>query len=175
MTNSTQAASPQQPPTLDPVAGVLAVILPGLGHLYQGHARRAAYIAAGILGLFFGGLFIGGIDSVDSREDRIWFMGQALVGPLAFAVDHVHQTRFKVIDPAAPGGRRSADPTERRDPATGRAFPAGPGEGPPNDKSLAKVNELGTLFSTVAGLLNVIVILDALLTSRRRPAGAGRS
>jgi hypothetical protein len=175
MTTSTPQppSTPTPQPTFDPVAGVLAALLPGLGHLYQGHARRAGYIALGVLGLFFSGLLVGGIDSIDSREDRIWFMGQALVGPLAFAVDHVHQTRFKVVDARAPGGLRSANPDERRDPSSRKPVPAEPGEGPPNDKSLAKVNELGTLFSTVAGLLNLIVILDALLTTRRRPAGAG--
>jgi TM2 domain-containing membrane protein YozV len=158
----------QDLPRFDPAAGFLALILPGLGHLYRGHRRRAAYIALGILGLFASGLLIGGIDSVDSREDRIWFLGQALVGPIAFGVDHLHQTRFKVIDPIT-NHPRSADPGEARDPRTARPYTSPRGEGPPNIKSLGKVNELGTLFSTIAGMLNLIVILDAAFPTRPRP------
>lgn len=163
-----------EPTRLDPVAGFLALILPGLGHLYQGHRLRAAYIALGVLGLFFGGILVGGIDSVDSREDRIWFLGQALVGPIAFGADHIHQTRFKVLDQIS-NQPRSADPGEARDPRTARPYAAPAGNGPPNIKSLGKVNELGTLFSTIAGMLNLIVIIDAAFTSRARPGRGARA
>jgi hypothetical protein len=155
-------------PRFDPLAAFLAFLLPGLGHLIRGHRRRAAYIALGVLGLFASGILIGGIDAVDSREDRIWFLGQALVGPVAFGVDYLHQTRFKVIDPAT-RRPRSANPGEARDPRTARPYPAAAGEPPPNVKSLGKVNELGTLFSTIAGMLNLIVILDAAFPTRPRP------
>jgi membrane-associated protease RseP (regulator of RpoE activity) len=239
-------------PPIRPLAGLAALVLPGLGHLVLGETKRGVLIAIGVLGLFFGGLFIGGIDSVDSKEDKVWFFGQALVGPLAFGVDYIHQNQFKVKDTDFSGNivGRSARPNEGRDPATGRAIgaslgitrdqaPGGkgvlvrgvtPGTGaeksglksgdiifkwnetlvagpddlvsqlgsiadgnspqaarltiqrgdqqqevtvglepvkPPNIKSLAKVNEIGTLFSTIAGMLNLIVIMDALLPIRR--------
>src|SRR5690606_8903547 len=80
------------------VAALLAVLLPGLGHAYLGEMRRGACVAAGVLGLFFGGMLIGGIDVVDRQEDPIWFLGEALVGPLAFGVNWVHQNQFKVVD-----------------------------------------------------------------------------
>jgi hypothetical protein len=149
----------------EPVAGVLACILPGLGHWFLGERWRAAAIAAGVLGLFFGGMLIGGIDAVDSQEDTIWFVGQAMVGPVAFGVDYAHQHHFKVRD----GGKlRTANPGETRD-AQGNAAPALNGELPPNSKSLGRMNELGTLFSTIAGMLNLIVIIDAWLFSRHVP------
>src|SRR5207244_3626162 len=72
----------------EPAAGVLACVFPGLGHWVLGERWRAMAIAAGVLGLFFGGMLIGGIDVVDSREDTIWFVGEALVGPVAFGVDY---------------------------------------------------------------------------------------
>lgn len=166
------APTAHAPERLEPVAAVLAIVLPGLGHWYLGEPKRAALIAAGVLGLFFGGMLIGGIDAIDRREDPIWFAGQALVGPLAFGVDYMHQTRFKVIDPET-GARRTAHPDETRDPASGRAVEAGPGQGPPNIKSLGRMNELGTLFATIAGMLNLIVILDAAYHARRLAAPAG--
>jgi hypothetical protein len=38
--------------------------------------------------------------------------------------------------------------------------------GPPNSKSLAKMNEIGTLYSTIGGMLNLIAILDAAFHRR---------
>jgi hypothetical protein len=147
----------------DPAAGVLACLLPGLGHWYLGERGRAAIIAAGVLSLFFGGMLIGGIDVVDRKEDTIWFAGEALVGPLAFGVDYLHQSHFKVTQ----GGQlRTANPGEVRD-AKGNAVPAANGEPPPNSKSLGRMNELGTLFCTIAGMLNLVVIIDALLPTKR--------
>ena len=196
-----------KPSTPDPdtgrlniVAGVLAAVLPGLGHFYLGQKRRAAYAASGILGLFFGGLLIGGIDVIDAREDRWWFLGQSFVGPLALGANWLHQNHFKVYEVVLPTGElsptnaptiyedelpfrfRSAGPNEKRvvadvsiidresgqtrTQALGIAVPAGDGEGPPNRKSLAKVNELGTLYALCAGMMNLIAILDALVPTR---------
>jgi hypothetical protein len=156
-----------------------------------------------VLGLFFGGILIGGIDVIDSQEDRVWFLGEALVGPLAFGIDQLHQNCFKAYDPSRLGvstteelsrlERRSAYPNETRSeqtlnlvdssvpktngqqPTVKRTVPvfkpAGPGEGPPNKKSLGKVNELGTLFSTIAGMMNLIALIDAAFPSPRRKPG----
>ncbi|MBX3409622.1 MAG: hypothetical protein KF859_07020 [Phycisphaeraceae bacterium] len=151
-----------------PLHLLAAIAFPGAGHALAGDIRRAALICGGVLGLFFGGIFIGGIDVIDRREDPVWFYGQALVGPVAFAVDTLHQKRFKVIDPQT-GASRSAYPTEGRDPATGRAVQGGT---PPNQKSIGKVNELGTLYATLAGMLNLIVVIDAGFPSRRKAAAA---
>lgn len=143
------------PPSVDPLAGVMAFILPGAGHWLRGERKRAVYIAIGVFGLFFGGLLIGGIDVVDRRADRLEtrlsFFGQAFVGPTAFVVDHIHYTRFKVIDPDR-----------------GPRAPL-PGEQPTLIKSLGKVNEIGVLFALVAGMLNFIVILDAMFAGRPDP------
>ncbi len=256
--------TPAAPVGFNLVAGLAAAIIPGAGHLVLGEKKRAALIATGVLGLFFGGILIGGIDVIDSREDRVWFFGQAMVGPIAFGVDYIHQNRFKGVPSSyvegLPGSRRtteaklaegramirSAAPDEVRrvepvsvagrmvdvpildvpvgipasffegspgslrtseerlvlgrrsvrSPNTGEVVfvervtiatsdgktrveelpivgaPTGKSdngaEGPPNIKSLSKVNELGTLFATIAGMLNVIVIVDALMPGRRK-------
>lgn len=181
-------STPQPTQTgFDPLAGVAAIVFPGAGHLVRREPRRAALIAIGILGLFFGGILVGGVDVIDSREDRVWFFGQALVGPLAFGVDYAHQNHFKVVDPQ---GRtlRSALPDEARNPIDGSPIPikkdangvptatyADNGKtvtispaSPPNIKSLSKVNELGTLMATLAGMLNLIIIIDAMFPTLRR-------
>jgi hypothetical protein len=157
----------QDTPTFRPVALLAAAALPGLGHVVSGEARRGILAGVGVLGLFFGGILIGGVDVIDAREDTAWFAGQALVGPLAFGVNHLHQTRFKVIDPRT-RQLRSANPTEGRDPRTAAPIEGGT---PPNRRSVGKMNEVGTLYATIAGMLNLIVIIDAALPTRRRVGG----
>ena len=159
--------------SIQPVAAIAACIFPGLGHVVLGQTRRGILIGIGILFLFFGGIFIGGIDVIDSKEDRIWFLGQALVGPVAFGVDYVHQQHFKIREYGYDSNgkktivraTRSANPDEGRN-ADGSSKPGGT---PPNSKSIGKVNELGTLFAAVAGMLNLIAIIDAAAPTRRRP------
>lgn len=168
------------------MAGVAGLVLPGLGHVLLGQPRRAVAIAVGVLGLFFGGLLLGGIDTVDSREDRLWFYVHAFVGPLAFGADWVNQNRFKAwsMEPNAAGRLeptfRSAYPGEVR-------VASAPGDGMPHPqlvqtpqwgdanlyqgaagagKSVGKVNEVALLMCALAGMLNLVAVLDALFNRR---------
>ena len=120
-----------------PFAAVLAWVWPGLGHISLGQRRRGGLIMFGVLFLFLGGVLIGGIDAVDRREDPLWFLAQAVCGPIAFATDLANQ-------------RLVSDPQLRL-----------------RRKGLSHVNEIGTLFAALAGLMNLVVILDAL----HRPGG----
>lgn len=151
--------SPHPQTPFDPIAGVLALAFPGAGHLIQRRYKRAFYVAVGILGLYFGGLLIGGLSVVDRQsprsETRISFIAQAFVGPIAFATDYIHQNSFK---------------TTINRTSNGKALPpviAPPGQNRMN-LSLGKVNEIGVLYTVIAGMLNFIVFLDALLPSARR-------
>lgn len=76
--------------TFRPMAGVMALILPGLGHFVLGMPRRGRLVMLGVLGLFVTGLVIGGLDAIDSHQDRWWFYAQALTGPMALLVDAAH-------------------------------------------------------------------------------------
>lgn len=155
-----------------PVALVAAILLPGLGQFFLGFRARAACIAAGVLGLFFSGIFIGGLDSVDRREDGVWFIGQALVGPVVFATDYLHQTQFKGYiatgNPRMPEVLRSADPGESLVRGLDGRLHLAKGGVPPLVKSVGRANEIGTLFSAIAGMLNLIVIIDAAFCCTRR-------
>lgn len=124
-------------------AGILAAVAPGLGHVALGQVRRGLLIAGGILGLFFSGLLIGGIDAVDSRNDPWWFVGQALVGPPVFAADWANRA-LSANDPPQAAGEGWRDVHQ-----------------PSREKSIAHSNEMGMLFITIAGMLNLIAIIDA--------------
>lgn len=151
-----------------PVAGILACILPGLGHCFLGEAKRGVFVFIGVAGLFFGGMLVGGIDVIDRKEDKWWFLLQAGAGPMAFAIDSIHQNSFKVE--AREGGRsvrRSGLPEASRNPG---------GEPARSRKSLGKVNEVGSLAAAMGGMMNMIAIIDALWyppIRRRRGSGGG--
>ncbi|MEM8834292.1 MAG: DUF6677 family protein [Planctomycetota bacterium] len=121
-----------------PLAGLLAVLLPGLGYLAHGERQRALLVGGGILGLIFFGVLVGGINVVDRANDGWWFLLQGANGPIAFLLDYLHRGVF----PTPGAGHFSSTPA---------ATP-----------SLAKVNEVGTLSVALAGLLNAIAILDCL-------------
>ncbi len=200
-------AAPAPKEQFQPVAALLALLFPGAGHAYIGETWRAGAIAVGVLGLFFSGLLIGGIDAVDRQEDKIWYLGEALVGPVAWGTDYIHQTRFKGVPADSLGAiqtqvngmnsaaradaaqellagvRRTAYPNETLESqrfnfnggnlTLNVLVPAKAGQGPPNMKSIGRVNELGTLYCTIAGMLNVICIIDAAFRPPRRRRGGG--
>ncbi len=136
-----------------PAAALLAWIWPGLGHISLGQRRRGRLIMLGVLFLFGAGLLIGGVDSVDRREDSLWFAAQALCGPVAFAADLANQVLVKKPMPTG------YDP-DHPDAGSIRARYS--------RKSLGRVNEMGTLYCALAGLMNLVVILDALYGPPRR-------
>jgi hypothetical protein len=141
-------------------AFVLAWALPGLGHWYLGERRRAVYIAAGVLGLLGGGLLIGGVDAVDQREDGPWFLAQAWNGPLVFVADFANERLLKQA-----GGVGELLPSP--------GPPVSPG-GPPSElrvssfKGVGVVNDVGTLYIALGGLMNLVAMLDAAARARRR-------
>jgi len=128
--------------TFAPASGVAAVLLPGLGHAVRGEVKRGALIFSGVMGLFLGGILIGGIDVIDRANDFWWFVLQSGVGPVAFAIEALHQARFA---------------------------------GDPTTQSLGKVNEVGSLYSALAGLVNLIAIIDAFWPDARRWRASGRA
>jgi hypothetical protein len=129
----------------------MAWVWPGLGHITRGDRRRGVLVMSGVLFLFLSGLLIGGLDSVDRREDSLWFMAQALCGPIAFVADFLREQLIGTHASAA--GRTAVEPWMLH-------------------KGLGRVNEMGTLFSALAGLMNLVAILDVLhVPQRRRDAG----
>lgn len=158
------------PESLQLAAALLAICIPGAGQFSLGYRARGICIAIGVLGLFFGGLLMGGLNCVDSRENRLWFIPQAIVGPVAFITDNIHQRYFKGI---APGIPRPVTPGPNETITTdkdGTRRIAQRTSGPPLIiRSFGRPNELGVLFAAIAGMLNLICIIDAAW-SRRCPA-----
>lgn len=118
-------------------AALAAWVLPGLGHLVLGERRRGVILMVTIGSLYLAGLLVGGLDVIDSREDTLWFAAQTIAGPTTVVLDTIHQRYLK------PNAAPESDQL-------------------PYVRSLGRVNEMGTLFCAMAGLLNLLVILDVL-------------
>lgn len=129
-----QAASAHRRRRLRPDAAVLAWVLPGLGHAYLGQKIRGLRIAMGMSVLILTGLFFGGVDVVDARQDRLWFLAQIPAGPIVIGTDVLNS-------------QIAATGTEQDRVAW---------------RSLNNVNAIAVLSVALAGLMNIFVILDAL-------------
>ncbi|MFK7788037.1 MAG: DUF6677 family protein [Phycisphaeraceae bacterium] len=130
------------PPVWNLPAAVAAWLVPGLGHILAGHAKRGAILMICIGGLWLVGLLVGGISVVHARSAdgalRPWYLGQALIAP-SIAVEYTHdklRARNEGVDPSP------SDLSIPYQPAYGRAA------------------EIGTLYTALAGLLNLLAIID---------------
>ena len=157
------------------LAGFFAWLVPGLGHWYQGRRTKAIVYAAAIWPILLAGLWMGSYWEATPNDDsprrllvarnvycswrpgdkRLYFVPQAAVG--AVAIPAYLQAR-DLGDGS--GGVMS----------TAFAPPRLPGESAtrPNQPSSAEIAanlhswlDAGTLFTVVAGLLNLLAIFDA--------------
>jgi hypothetical protein len=156
------AANPQ----LHPLEALAGWLIPGLGHIILGQTARGVIVMTAVLSLWLGGMLIGGLGVIDSQAPpevrgqsprlSLWFLGQALVGP-SLGVN------WFVQSVNAPN--RSND-----------RFNPAPQEHPVYYPSLGHPNEVGTLYTALAGMLNLLAILDVAHCDaearRRRPAPA---
>jgi len=135
-----------------PIAGVLSWVFPGLGHLYLGDRARGIVLMAAITLTFWTGIAIGGVrETVDPQHQRLWFTAQLLTG----------------------GNTLSALAWHEAD----RVRQAKAGQHP-EPSHWASV-DVGSHYTGVAGLMNLLVILDAIgraegaPSRRRRPSATG--
>jgi hypothetical protein len=132
------------------LAGLLAWLVPGLGHLYQGRVKKAILFAVCIHGLFWTGFAQGSWKVVWLRWDRqeqTWaYLAQFGMGAAAL--------------PALVN-----EPAQRRWlPEAIRDFELPPPEETLNELHLkyGKLMDVFVIYTVVAGLLNYFVIYDAL-------------
>lgn len=148
------------------VAALLAWLIPGAGHLYQGRTAKGVLFFVCIMGTFAFGLVIGGgkVVYANSTTDQPWrwqYYCQAGVGlPAAPALlqkgrraNRPHPLLGKFMAPP------SNEQTEWKD-------DSGKVSTQPNELAKWMVEqhpryEIGTVFTVVAGLLNILVICDA--------------
>ena len=132
------------------VAAILAWLIPGLGHLYQGRTLKGLLFMVCILSTFFFGLFIS-----DGKAVYAWWSSDDWRLP--------YICQLGVGLPATPALLQSYLVRHGRDPMIGGVM------APPTDtkeldswyKELNRYLELGIVYTMIAGLLNVLAIYDA--------------
>ncbi|MCI0332868.1 MAG: hypothetical protein L0228_06560 [Planctomycetes bacterium] len=164
------------------LAAFLAWLVPGLGHLYQGRTGKGALFFVCILGTFFYGLYIGdgrvvyaSTEDMFSRRflsERWQYICQLGVGLPALPALVQRQRELNGKPPlfGAALGNWSMRPPSKNAPAGGFQSKDLTGDGRivQHPDELAKWNyelgesfEIGTVFTVIAGLLNILAIFDA--------------
>lgn len=158
------------PSALVAVAGWL---LPGAGYALLGQWARALTIGISIILLYLGGLLIGGVRVIEvpgwgdhghklvvdahgqveemrpgEEDDRSWVLTAAPLTEIRNKPWYIAQVLAGPMNLAASAGSVWAS----RDKPTGGAVGA---------RSHARTNELGVLYTAVAGMLNLLAIIDS--------------
>lgn len=127
-----------------PIAGLLTWLVPGLGHIYLGDRSRGLVLFVAIAATFWAGVAIGGVKgTVAPHSRKLWFVAQLCTGGNTLAAYGLHYA----VDPKS---ARSAKPVFGGHWASA---------------------EIGVHYTGVAGLLNLLVMFDAIARaepSRRR-------
>lgn len=179
----------------DPVvAGVLAWLIPGAGHWYQGRRTKAMLFFLCIYATFFYGLWLGGGRVVyaswgpTSDEKRLPYLCQIGTGaaalPALWQAQRYSSPKFaELMKEKTRTGTRTFGEWFMAPPLTNLER-VGPNEMRDEiDMINYRLNrrfELGTVYTMVAGLLNLLVIFDALggpaygaASARSRPPAPG--
>lgn len=169
-----------------PVVAFAGWILPGSGYVLLGDVARGLVVGSTIILLFLSGLLIAGIRVIDvpgydnlGQQQRVWqgrrvdpnhpnyargewtltdrplsaivekpwFVAQALNGPIAFLGA---SWSLSAAQPATPGGRVPSVPA-----------------------SHARVADIGLLYTAIAGMLNLLTMIDSAGRAGQAPAARG--
>lgn len=139
-------------PAWNLTAALAAWVLPGLGHALLGDVRRGLVIGLAIATLWIGGLAIGGVGTIQRERHPFWFLGQALVAP-SLAIHYVRNT-FLVEAPSPEDLGKNLPGRVIYTPAYGHT------------------SEQGVLYTALAGLLNLLAIIDVVYRPTRGNATA---
>ena len=142
------------------LAAICAWLLPGSGHVVIGQARRGIILSVAILTLWAGGLLIGGVSCIEVRSPegqvRPWFLGQMFIAP-SLAVAWYHQSLRAGVAPGNEPGR-----ADYPDDFAVASIPMPDDRVPAYEPSFGRVAEQGVLYTALAGMLNLLAIIDVL-------------
>jgi hypothetical protein len=163
--DSSAPAEPPLPPVkLDPVAAVLSYLIPGLGQVYQGRVGKGLLFFFGLYLLFFYGMWMGQWRNVwlpDATDlPEIVMASQQLEGTLkSVAYRPQFLGQFWIGVAAWPAVYQYLN----LGPVFGK-FERTPPEDELNDlqRNGSKRWDLGWVYTVIAGVLNLLVIYDAL-------------
>ncbi|HNO79610.1 MAG TPA: hypothetical protein PKN33_16290 [Phycisphaerae bacterium] len=124
-------AKRNEPPFLRiATAGLLAWLLPGLGHIYLGEKKRGWILMITVAAVFWTGVAVAGVQStVQPTRRKAWFVGQICAGSHTLVALGWGQLREKSH---------------------------------PDVRAGFTEEDVAVIFTGVAGMLNILIILDVL-------------
>ncbi len=139
------------------LAALLTWIIPGAGQLYQGRTAKGIIFMATIFSIFLVGMFIGGGRVVyanwQGEQKRLYYLCQVGIGLTTPALlqnylvsngnEPIKIFGRAIMAPPAPGQFNGQEELHQWHQSLGLSF------------------ELGTTYTVIAGLLNVLAIYDA--------------
>ena len=163
------------------LAAFLAWLIPGAGHLYQRRTGKGLLFMTCILGTFFFGLYLGGgkvvYASMRPEDRRLPYLCQVGVGlpalPALVQANRMRDPHYPkepyfdglMAPPRLPGQvipRGSVDRHSSRDLADRPGYAIYVRSEPHEWRvELGKYFDLGTVYTMIAGLLNILAIYDA--------------
>jgi hypothetical protein len=136
------------------LAAFLTWLFPGLGHWYQGRYFKSLVFASSVIGLYLVGMWIGKSQVVywtwvnplkDSENFRLSFVFQSFVGGLS--MPGLFQGLLSYLGkPPILGGWMAAPSQD----LVNGLYPR-----------IGRLVEIGTVYTAVAGLLNLLAMMDA--------------
>jgi TM2 domain-containing membrane protein YozV len=142
------------------IATGLAWLIPGAGHIYAGRTVRGIILLIVLGATFWAGIAFGGVMTVDSRNERLWFYAQSLTGVHGmvswYRQEQVYReiaTEYEIpLDQIQPSPRPGAVEME-----IDYAL---------QQKKLASTEPaagIARTYTGIAGLLNLLCIFDILM------------
>lgn len=142
------------------IALVLAWLIPGAGHYYVGQKIRGIILMVTIAALFWAGVAMGGVMTVDSHYESWWFAAQSITGIHGLIGWYRQEQVYKSL---------SSDLESRTENAN---RPGRPGreqmtmDHQLQQRGLVLATPTGSIvraYTGVAGMLNLMCIFDAVM------------
>jgi hypothetical protein len=167
-----ETTGPTPPIPYDYFAAFLSYLIPGLGQLYQGRLSKGLLFMVSLLGMFVFGMYLGDWQNVyllDTGKqigeppaenpvkkianwtiDRIRFVGQFPIGVAAWPAILQYNNKWFITEKSNPWHSFQRTPSDEELNNLQRK------------EGMGKKWDLGWVYTVIAGVLNVLVIYDAL-------------
>lgn len=142
------------------IALILAWLIPGAGHYYIGRKVRGIILLITIAGLFWAGVAMGGVMTVDFHYEKWWFAPQSITGIHGFIGWYRQEQVYKSLLPdlknnvvknnrvGRPGREQMAKDSQLQQKGLVLATPTG---------------DIVRAYTGIAGMLNLLCIFDAVI------------
>lgn len=136
------------------VVGALAWLVPGAGHWAINERRRAVVIGVVVILTFLAGLYVGSVGVIDPVGAKPWYAAQLMNTPAVYLLGK-HVT-----------GVNNQAELQRASAAPATIVPY---------RVYGRPNEIGQIYTSIAGLLNLLCIVNAIYMAHLQAVGETRT